>query len=168
MQTALQWKALWSIWHLLTKWCCLLTSNSAKPAFQEGKFKIQKLLTNTFFLLPSPALYNIKCTELQVVIVNEKWFPTSSIHFPTSHPTSNPLPPMHPLTRHPLLLPYSFCNVPHKTSQSVCCLIPWIRAELRLNTLKTASGKSHLYWGMLPGTSCRSGNPLGSFSPTDS
>lgn len=117
----------------------MLTFNSAKPAFQEGKLKIQKLLTNTFFPPLSPAFYNMKCTDLQVVIVNEKSFPVSSIHFPTSHPTSDPLPPTRPLIRHLLLLPYSFCDVPHKPSQSTGCSVPWIRAELHLNTLKTAS-----------------------------
>lgn len=57
---------------------------------------------------------------------------------------------------------------PHKASQSVCCLILWIRWGLCFNTLKTASGENHPCWVTLPGTSCGSDNCLGTFSPTGS
>lgn len=67
----------------------------------------------------------------------ERWLPTHYIYFPTSYPTSNSLQPMHPIICHPLVLPYSFFSVPHNTLQSVCCLIPWIRAKLHLNTEKS-------------------------------
>lgn len=39
----------------------------------------------------------------------------------------------------------------------------WIRPELHRNTLKTTSGKNHLSGDVFPGTSCASGNPLGSY-----
>lgn len=122
--------------------CHSLNFSSVNPDFKERKFKLQKLLKiiSFFCLLP---LY---CTVSNAV--NCEWERVP--HIP--------------------VLPSTLCSCHMALAMSptrilIACANDWVRPEPHRSTLKTTSGKDHLFGDVLPGTRWGSGNPLRTSAP---